>query len=238
MCLCVERRSQSRQQSRQGTIDSETANTAAGKRGNKMAKKSNKVSAGSGVIETEAPAEIKGTGPVSSEIDRPQPDQKTLDAIAEIRTKVQATVGEVMLAMMNVARYRHQTLADMSHIVLEPLMRDRVAVAKAEKDETLAGLAIWASVSDEVDAKIVEQVRSGVFPVRLASEDWASGDTLWLLDVIAPNRKLATSVLANFRQIAKDRPVKIHPIVARSVDPEVLEKVKVKGAPADEHAGQ
>lgn len=73
-------------------------------------------------------------------------------------------------------------------------------------------------------------MKGGAFPVRLGQEDWASGETLWLLDVIAPNRKLATAVLASFRQIAGDRPVKIHPVVARSVDQELLDQMRVKPA--------
>jgi hemolysin-activating ACP:hemolysin acyltransferase len=52
-----------------------------------------------------------------------------------------------------------------------------------------------------VDAKITEQVKAGVFPVRLANEDWTSGDKVWLLDVIAGDRKAATAVLANFRRL-------------------------------------
>ena len=131
--------------------------------------------------------------------------------------------------------YCHQTLADLMHVVLDPLMRDRVAIAytrtegKPEGDEqSVAGIAIWASVSDAVDAKITEQVKAGAFPVRLANEDWVSGDTLWLLDVIAGDRKQATAVLANFRQLSGERPVKVHPIVARSVDPAVLEKMRAR----------
>lgn len=56
----------------------------------------------------------------------------------------------------------------------------------------------------------------------------STGEKVWLLDLIAPNRQLATAVLTNFKQIAGDKPIAIHPIVARSVDPEVLEKMKVK----------
>lgn len=82
---------------------------------------------------------------------------------------------------------------------------------------------------DEVTAKIRDQFKGGVFPTRLSADDWASGESIWLLDLIAPNRQLATAVLANFRQIAGDKPVSIHPIVARSVDPEVLEKMRAKG---------
>jgi cytolysin-activating lysine-acyltransferase len=79
-------------------------------------------------------------------------------------------------------------------------------------------------------AKISEQVKAGVFPVRLASEDWASGERVWLLDVIAGDRKAATAVLANFRQVSGERAVKIHPLVGRLIDPDVLEKLKARAA--------
>ena len=155
--------------------------------------------------------------------------------IADLRTRIQTSVGQVVLAMVNLPRYRNQTLADLSHLVIEPLLRDRLAIAmsrgkeeESATDAVLAGIAIWASVSDEVDVKIREQVKAGVFPVRLGGEDWTSGETLWLLDVIAPTRKLATSVLANFQQVAGDKSVSVHPIVARSVEPELLEKMKIK----------
>jgi hemolysin-activating ACP:hemolysin acyltransferase len=161
--------------------------------------------------------------------------------IDELRTRVQRNTGQVVLAMMNLARYRNQTLGDLTHLVLDPLMRDRLAIAhrtvdgKPQGEDDVAGIAIWASVSDAVDAKITEQVKAGVFPVRLANEDWTSGDKVWLLDVIAGDRKAATSVLTNFRQLSGERAVKIHPIVARMIDQDVLAKLKAQpaGAAAD-----
>jgi cytolysin-activating lysine-acyltransferase len=165
---------------------------------------------------------------------------ETKARLSELRTRIQSSVGQVVLAMVNLPRYRNQTLSDLTHLVLEPLLRDRLAIATARsKDEggaegnigeNLAGIAIWATVNDACDAKIREQIKGGAFPVRLSSEDWVSGDTLWLLDVIAPNRKLATAVLAHFTQVARDKPVNIHPVVARSVEPELLEKMKMKSA--------
>ena len=107
--------------------------------------------------------------------------------------------------------------------------------AKAEKSEIsdIAGLAIWASVSEEVDAKIREQAKAGVFPVRLAADDWNSGEINWLLDVIAPNQKATASVIANLRQVMKEGDLRMHPIIARLVDPETLEKMGAKrGTPA------
>lgn len=188
----------------------------------------------------------KANGATSNGAAKPAPSNNAQPSITpemrakldELRTRIQASVGQCVLAMMNLPRYRNQTLADMTHLVLEPLLRDRLAIATARtKDEgeatsnvgeSLAGIAIWASVSEDVDAKIREQIMGGAFPIRLGTDDWTSGEKLWLLDVIAPNRKLATAVLANFSQVAQDKPVSIHPIVARSVEPELLEKMKVK----------
>jgi cytolysin-activating lysine-acyltransferase len=162
-------------------------------------------------------------------------DPAVLAQIAAFKARIQASIGEVVLAMMNLPRYRHQTLADVMHLVVEPMTRDRIAIAKtgAEaggegKVEETAGIAIWASVSDAVDAKIREQIQARVFPLRLKAEDWNSGDTTWLLDVIAPSQKVATAVLANFKQVVKDKPVRIHPLVSQLVDPAVLEKMKVR----------
>ena len=163
--------------------------------------------------------------------------------IAELRNSVRLNLGQVVLAMMNLPRYRHQALGDLTHLVLDPMMRDRLAIAhrtvdgKPQGDEEVAGIAIWASVSDAVDAKITEQVKAGVFPLRLASEDWTSGDKVWLLDVIAGDRKAATSVLTNFRQLSGERAVKIHPIVGRMIDPDVLEKLKAHAAGAETRQG-
>lgn len=159
-----------------------------------------------------------------------QIDPAILEQIGAIRTRIHELFGKVALAMMALPRYRHQTLLDLNHILLEPLMRDRVALAAAKKEgetnaDNLTGIAIWANVSVEVDAKIREQIKAGVFPVRLKSDEWTSGDINWLLDVVAPNQKLAASVIANFKQIVKQGDVRIHPLITRLVDPEILKKM-------------
>ena len=169
-----------------------------------------------------------------------QLDPAVLEKITAIRSKVNETFGQVALAMMAIPRYRHQSVGDLNHILLEPLIRDRVAIASAEKgnDPTkapLAGVAIWASVSDEVETKIREQIKAGVFPIRLKGDEWNSGTNNWLLDIIAPNQQLTTAVIANFGQVVKqgdgkddqdgNGDIKIHPLITRLVDPEVLKKM-------------
>ena len=165
----------------------------------------------------------------SSNGTEPAPDAELLKRAARLRGAVRETFGSVTMAMMALPRYRHLALADLKHLVLEPLIQDRIALAKRAADDgplaDVTGMAIWASVSDEVDAKIREQVAAGVFPVRLRAQDWKSGSINWLLDVIAPDRGAAAAVIANFKQVAKEGELRLHPLVPRLVDKDVLERM-------------
>lgn len=162
-----------------------------------------------------------------------------LAQIAAFRASIQAGIGEVILAMLNLARYRDETLADLAHLVVEPMVHDCIAIARVGGGlEETVGITISASVSEKVDAKIREQIQARVFPVRLKAEDWKSGEICWLLDVIAPSQQGATAVLANFTRAVKDKPVRIHPIVSQLVDPAVLEKMKVGPMGEAEGKGQ
>jgi len=159
-------------------------------------------------------------------------DPQVLEKINAMRTRFAASFSQVVISLMSSPRYRHQSIADLEHLVTEPLMRNRIAIATAKAAKGLdqgqmVGLAYWAKVSEEVENKIKEQIANSVFPIRLKPEDWESGDRLWLLDVVAPNRQAATAVLANFRQIAKDGQVALHPVVSSVVDPEILKKLVV-----------
>ena len=166
-------------------------------------------------------------------------DPELAAKIAAVRTHIRESFGKVVMAMMMLPRYRNQTLADLQHLVLEPLMRDRVAIAYPGGDKAgpladVAGLAIWASVSEEVDTRIREQVQAGTFPIRLKAEDWNSGDINWLLDVIAPDQRTTANVIANFKQVVKEGSLRLHPIVTRLVDAETLQKMGAEKMSAPE----
>jgi hemolysin-activating ACP:hemolysin acyltransferase len=150
--------------------------------------------------------------------------------IAEMRSQVRESFGKIVMAMMMLPRYRYQSVGDLQHLVLEPLTRDRIAIAypagAAENPlSDIAGVAVWASVSEEVDADIRAQIKAGTFPIRLKPDAWTSGSINWLLDVIAADRQATTSVIANFSQLVKDGGLRLHPIVTRLVDPETIQKM-------------
>jgi cytolysin-activating lysine-acyltransferase len=151
-------------------------------------------------------------------------------AATRLRAQVQTRFGKIVMAMMVRPTHRHQTLADPQPLVQGPLLRDRIAIAHPKGTDRAAlvdisGFAIWASVSQEVDAKIREQIKTGTFPIRLKPEDWQSGEINWLLDVIAPDAKATGQVIANFRQVVKEGDLRVHPLVAGLVDAEMRGKM-------------
>lgn len=166
----------------------------------------------------------------------PRPDPETMRKVAALRSSLRENFGMIVMALMMTPRYRAQSLGDLQHLVLDPMLHDRVAIAYPGKAETadgreMAGFAIWASVTEEVDARIREQIANGVFPVRLKAEEWTGGEINWLLDVVAMDRARTASVIANFRQVAKTGELRLHPLISRLVDPEMLEKMGARKAP-------
>ena len=163
-------------------------------------------------------------GPAAAQV-----DPELAGKIAALRSHVRESFGKAVMAMMMLPRYRHQTLGDLQHLILEPLLRDRIAVAYPSDAEgpgaDMTGMAIWASVSEEGDARIRDQIRAGVFPIRLKTEDWNSGSINWLLDVIAPDPRTAARVIANFKQVVKEGSLRLHPLITRLVDEETLKKM-------------
>jgi cytolysin-activating lysine-acyltransferase len=162
---------------------------------------------------------------VSSEISPNQSDAgfgAALQRVQSVKVSVQAAFGQAVLALSSVPRYRHQALSDLSHLVVDPLAHDCIAIVAPIEQAVIdvPTIVIWASVSAGVEGKLQEQIEAGVFPVRLKAEEWKSGDSVWLLDVISPSRKGATLALAQFKKIANAERFKSHPIIAHLVEKE------------------
>jgi len=190
--------------------------------------------------QAEAEGDASPSGPT---LEAPQSDPERDAQIAEARARLHETFGKIALAAMSEPRYRNLSINDMAGLFLEPLLDNRIAIASPATDEgalnvdTVSAFAIWASVSHKVDAKIREQIDAGAYPVHLQREDWNSGTINWLIDVISPSQRLTTAVIANFRQILTEGEIFIHPMVTRTIDREVLEKLGARpigAAPATE----
>ncbi len=117
--------------------------------------------------------------------------------------------GQLILAVSTMPRYSHVTLAELTAQFLEPLMQERLLIERAPEllkpktDDGLLGIVVWASVSEAVDAKIRAQIKTKTYPIKLAREDWRSGNTNWLLDIIAPNEAAALQMTSGQETLSK-----------------------------------
>ena len=128
------------------------------------------------------------------------------EKIAGALKDMNAGFGEIVALLMRDARFRHMSLADLEWLVLPPLAAKQVLTmrGKVKDKEGLTvplGLAMWAKVSPEVDAKLEAQKAAGV-PFRLAPHEWTSGEIIWCLVMCAPDslkETFATKIKQSFQ---------------------------------------
>lgn len=122
----------------------------------------------------ESNGKVSGSGEGAAE-----PLQGAVGARSAVSEPTMSTLlGEIVWLLTQSPAHRHLFLADLEWAVMPALMLRQVHLFRSQG--RVVGVALWASVSDEVDARL----SSGV--TRLAPLDWKSGDTLWLVDIIAP----------------------------------------------------
>jgi len=121
-----------------------------------------------------------------------------------LRTHVRESFGKVPIAMMGLPRYQAESLLDLRHLVLDPIIRDRAANALP------------------MDAEgALQQFKSRTRHTRLKPDDWACGKFNWPLDVIAKGQKTIVSLLGKFNHMFDGGDLRLHSIVSRLVDQRV-----------------
>ncbi len=86
--------------------------------------------------------------------------------------------GEIVWLFAQTPMHRHLFIADLEWMVMPPILLGQFRLFHA--NERPAGLALWAYLSDEAEARL------NVGVGKLKPEEWKSGPHLWLVDVIAP----------------------------------------------------
>jgi hemolysin-activating ACP:hemolysin acyltransferase len=111
---------------------------------------------------------------------------------------------------MRSPHHKHYTLADLEWLVLPPLLTGQFSVAEAgPKAGGLrfpVAVALWASVSPELDKRLSENLTA---PIRLRPDEWKSGDALWLVDAIGDGRIVGPLLKQLGEGVWKGRDVKM-----------------------------
>jgi len=157
-------------------------------------------------------------------------EEKQLLARRALGAKMMAaSFGEIITVLMRSNNYKHYSLSDLDWLVIPPVLTQQFVLAEARKGDhgipAPVGVALWASVSEEVDQKLSANT-SG--PLRLRPDEWKSGDILWLIDAVGPPQ-LIEGLIANLhKSVFKGRPLKV-----RSRDEEGKPVIKIQKLPAD-----
>lgn len=123
---------------------------------------------------------------------QPQPDAPALDDQTKARNAlgaklVSAAFGEMTALLMRTPSYKHHALADLEWLLVPPLLLNQFSLAEARSKENgfsaPLGFALWARLSDELDARMKADPGA---TLRLKPEDWNSGPHLWLIEAVGP----------------------------------------------------
>lgn len=125
-------------------------------------------------------------------------------------TRLLFRLGEIMSVLMRAPQYRAAPLGEIQALVLPPLMSGQYLVAEARSKTrgfiSPVAVALWAKVSKEVDKRLTESLDK---PIKLAPDEWKSGDIAWLI-VLAGNPQAIAPVLKKFQETTlKGQPLKM-----------------------------
>ena len=118
--------------------------------------------------------------------------------------------AQIITVLMRSPRYRHYTLGDLEWLVIPPLLTGQFTVANASLQQNgvtvPVAIALWASVSAEVDKKLSENLH---LPIRLRPDEWRSGDVLWLIEAVGDQRAVPQLLKQLVETTFKERGVKM-----------------------------
>jgi hemolysin-activating ACP:hemolysin acyltransferase len=156
----------------------------------------------------EAAAAASATSGVGDKVDELTPEEAQRRAAIAIRQSL--AFAQIVSVLMRSPHHKHYTLSDLEWLVLPPLLTGQFSVAEANAKKggprVPVAVALWASVSAEVDKRLSENLTS---PIRLRPDEWRSGGILWLVDAVGDGRVIASILKKLGETVWKGREVKV-----------------------------
>lgn len=119
-------------------------------------------------------------------------------------------LGEIVAVLMKSPEYRNATLSSVQALAAPAISSGQYMVLtahqKAQGAAAPIALAMWASVSAEVDRKLMQADGQNL---NLPLAEWTSGNIIWLL-VVAGDQRAIPAMLAQLQKTKfKDKVVKV-----------------------------
>jgi cytolysin-activating lysine-acyltransferase len=134
----------------------------------------------------------KVTVTASESIPRPPLPKEPIAACSEVPVasmqprairQIDVTLGQIVTILMRSAQHKQRPLADLEWLVLPAVLSGQCSVAQTQQSGIAVpvGVALWASVSTDVDQRLSDLSA----PWRLQPDEWRSGDIPWLVELVA-----------------------------------------------------
>jgi cytolysin-activating lysine-acyltransferase len=134
------------------------------------------------------------------------------------RTVFAQRFASVVAVLMQDPNFRQLRLADLEWLVLPPIVAGQCRLGNqprpVAKDASTTGnvrlrpvaVALWASVSDQVDARLAMTLDK---PVVLSAAEWTGGKNLWVMAIAGDPRALPAFIGQLEKQDFKDKTAKV-----------------------------
>ena len=103
--------------------------------------------------------------------------------------QLSASFGGIVAVLMRSPQFRSMPLSELEGLVVPAVMTGQFLLAETQSKSngflTPVAAALWATVSDDIDRRLSENLDQ---PVRLTADEWKSGPTPWMIAVIGDQR--------------------------------------------------
>lgn len=118
--------------------------------------------------------------------------------------------GEIVSVLMRSPQFRNMPLSEVEALVVPAVMSGQFLVAEAQSKSkgfvTPVAIALWASVSAEVDQRLAQDLDK---PFRLQPNEWRSGDVAWLITLAGDGRIISPMLKQLQETTLKGKPLKM-----------------------------
>lgn len=130
-----------------------------------------------------------------------QESEKQKDTIEALRSRLRAAhFADIISVLMRSPAYNEISLGQLRQRIVPPFLANQYLIAHAKqkdggKPAFPAGVAFWARVSDEVDARLTNEPGTAA---QLTPQEWKSGNNLWVIEIVA-HEKVASMIIGQLR---------------------------------------
>lgn len=121
---------------------------------------------------------------------------------ANLSWRIAAAFGNIVTVFMRSPQHRHLTLQAIEETVVPAVLTRQFYLTQAQSNDNgitaPIGVVLWASVSNDIDQRLCANLAT---PLRLTTNDWKSGEHLWLMEAIG-EPKVVSAMLQQLQKSA------------------------------------